>query len=333
MERPEHMCCLVTGGLGYAGAWISSHLAAQSHEVHILSRKGEKKDIGQPYTLIQADLSECDPDDLGALLPDRLDCVIHAASCNEAFEPGYARKALAVNALGTRNLLQALVSRYGGGDKASPLPLVIYLSTFHVYGRSTGHILESDPAAPRNDYALTHYFGEEYCRMMSRLFGLPCIILRISNCYGAPKTGDSDKWYLLLNDLCKKAALQGEVPLQSNPATLRDFVWMGDLAGVTEKLIYRRDLAGKLFNVASGKAVSIGDVADLVAATASTFFHRSIPVVFGGGAGQEAADGTPSLCISNEALCSTLDFSFQDAMQDEIRKLLAMASGRGSGQA
>lgn len=323
-ERSAPKRCLVTGGLGYAGAWISSHLAAQGHEVFVLSRKGERTDIGQPYTLIQADLAEQEPGSISALLPDGLDCVIHAASCNEAFEPSYPRKALAVNALGTRNLLQALVSAHDGAGTVSSLPLVIYLSTFHVYGRSSGHILESDLPAPKNDYALTHYFGEEYCRMMSRLFALPSIVLRISNCYGAPKTHDSDKWYLLLNDLCKKAVIQRALPLQSDPATLRDFVWMGDLAGIIEKLIYRRDLAGRLFNLASGKAVSIGEVAGLVASTASAFLRKKIPVVAEDGNGRADKGGAPSLLISNEALCSALSFSFRDAMREEIVKILDM---------
>ena len=116
------------------------------------------RDIGRDYTLIRSDLADQDAYEIAASLPEGLDCVIHAASCNEAFEPGYAGRALKVNALGTRNLIRALVSRREG---TTPLPLFIYLSTFHVYGRSEGRINEDDPAEPRNDYALTHFFGEE----------------------------------------------------------------------------------------------------------------------------------------------------------------------------
>lgn len=318
-KRPKR--CLVTGGLGYLGAWVTRHLSACGHEVFALSRKSDKKDLGVPYSLVQADLTELAPEELARALPEGLDAVIHAASHNEAFTPDYARRALTANAYGTRNLLQALVLQRGGNKENSPL--VVYPSTFHVYGKSEGEIDENSPALPRNDYALTHFFAEEYCRMFERAEGLPLIVLRISNGYGAPKTQGSDKWHLLLNDLCRQAVADGVVRLHSPPETLRDFVWLGDVASVVEKLLHRRDLAGKTFNVASGVCRSIGEAAALTASLASSMMRHETPVIAPEGSG---APGQARLAVSNKAVCEALGVAFHDRMAEEISALLLLAS-------
>lgn len=312
--------CLVTGGLGYAGAWISRHIAAAGHELFVLSRGAQKKDLGLPYSLVSADIAALSPEELARLLPKELDAVVHAASHNEAFAPGYARDALLANGLGTRNLLRAITLQRD--IHKTGLPLVIYPSTFHVYGRSEGEISEDSPALPRNDYALTHLFAEEYCRLFGRTEGLPHIVLRISNGYGAPKTPDCAKWYLLLNDLCRKAVHEGEVRLLSPPDTLRDFIWLGDLAAVVKALLPRRDLAGRVFNVASGKSVGIGTVASLVAQIASRQAGKKIPLI--------APDGGKTaparLTVSNRAVREATGILFQDRMREEISTLLLLAA-------
>ena len=317
--KKKRLRCLVTGGLGYAGAWISRHLAECGHEVCILSRGEQKTDIGTPYSLVSADLAALAPEEVARLLPDDLDGIVHAASFNESFAPDYARKALLTNSLGTRNLLQALALQ--GGDR--PLPLVIYLSTFHVYGRSGGDIDESCPALPRNDYALTHLFGEEYCRLFARTNGQPQVVLRATNGYGAPQTPGSDKWYLLLNDLCRAAMHTREVRLHGPSSTLRDFVWLGDLAVAVEKLLRRPDLAGNIFNIASSASRSTGEIAALVAEAASRMLGEHIPVMF---PPEEASRPQSRLQVNNKAVRDAIGMKFQDRMQEEISSLLRLAA-------
>jgi UDP-glucose 4-epimerase len=319
--RAKAARCLITGGLGYVGAWIAAHLAKQGHTALVLSRRDSPVDIGAPYALTRADLARQSPEELAEALPEDIDCLVHAASFNESFDPDYGRKALLVNALGTRSLLEALLLR--SRRSARPAPLCLYLSTFHVYGRSSGVVMESDPLAPRNDYALTHVFGEEYLRMFGRSQGLPFIILRLSNGYGAPRTPVSDKWYLLLNDLCRQAVRHGRVRLNSSPALERDFVWLGDVAQVMEKLLARRDLAGATFNLASGRSVSIGHVARLVADTASRHLGREVALDM-----PDPPQKPPEpLRVDNQALLGAVDVAFHDRMEQEIVALLDAASG------
>ena len=50
------------------------------------------------------------------------------------------------------------------------------------------------PAAPANDYGVTHWFAEEYVRMYGRTGGPDHVILRPTNIYGAPAHRDVDRW-------------------------------------------------------------------------------------------------------------------------------------------
>lgn len=306
---------LVTGGFGYAGSYISEHLAAQGHEVFVLSRRADNPGAHWPCTLISADLENSGPEEIAALLPEDLTGIVHAASLNEEFLPDYPRRALLANALGTRNLLAATALCYGR-EKA---PLLVYCSTIHVYGPAGGNITEASPALPHNDYALTHYFGEEYCRLFMRTRGLPSIIARLANGYGAPKLPGSDKWHLLLNDLCKSAVQKGGLALRSHPDTPRDFIWLGDAAKTMNSLLTRPDLAGRIFNVSTGASSSIGAVARLVAGTAGEILGKKVPLRFD----EAAAPPEKPLHISNKALVTATGQIFEDRMREEIVELLA----------
>lgn len=334
---------LVTGGLGYVGSWVTRHLAAQGHEVFVLSRGAAAPDMGAPYTLVQGDVLALAPEALAALLPEGLHGCVHAASFNEVFAPGYARNALMVNALGTRNLLEALVlrarsdgaavphtslSRTGEGGApthpASGFPLVVYCSTFHVYGQSTGRIDEDTPLLPQNDYALTHLFGEEYCRLFTRVHGLPHITIRLTNGYGAPVTAPFGKWYLLLNDLCRAAWRDKRLVLRSNPSIRRDFVWLGDVAAAAAGLLARPDLCGNVYNIASGAAVTIEGVARLVCQVAGDVLGADVNLVR-----EHPPQHQPSLDVSAAKIHRDLGLVFHERMAEEIRATLDFLARHG----
>jgi len=315
------MRCLVTGGLGFVGSWATRHLAHAGHEVFVLSRGGKKPDLGAPYVLVTADLT-AGREALATALPDGVQGCIHAASFNEGDAPDYGRRALAANALGTRNLLEALAEK--AERRAEPLPVVVYCSTFHVYGREQGFIDENTEPAPKNEYALTHLLAEEYCRYYARTRNVPVSIMRLTNGYGAPLTPDFSKWHLLLPDLCRMAHETGRVALRSPPDTKRDFVWLGDVAACLERLLQRPDMAGQVVNVASGRAGTIGDAAKLVAAVYQKRYGRGIDVSFArpaGGAGAELHTDTRRL----QAVLG--DFSFHDRLADEIEATFAYLDG------
>ena len=97
---------LISGGLGNLGSKITIYLANLGYEIYVLSRKAKNKIENVEYKVIEADVSNLD--ELKQKLNFEIDFCVHTASFNEFFLPGYPEKALEVNTLGTRNLLEAL---------------------------------------------------------------------------------------------------------------------------------------------------------------------------------------------------------------------------------
>ena len=133
---------LITGGLGNIGAWLTEYFS-QDYLVYVLTRNAKEK-LPCDYQVVEADITDL-PALESALQPLQLDYCIHAASYNEFFESGYPEKALAVNVLGTRNILEVL--------RTKTIKKFIYFSTFHVYGQQEGVVTERLELNPQNDYA------------------------------------------------------------------------------------------------------------------------------------------------------------------------------------
>ncbi len=153
-----------------------------------------------------------------------------------------------------------------------------------------------------NDYALTHLFGEEYCRLFSRTKGIPHIILRPSNGYGVPLSAPFRQWRLLIADVCRSAFSTGRIVLHANPSQERDFVWLGDVARVAEALMSRMDLAGRIFNISSGQSVTLGDVARLAARTAAKVLNRPVELELRAAGYEGVSTFTPHGTQSGDAL-------------------------------
>lgn len=296
---------LVTGGLGYAGSWLTYGLAKTGNTVTVLSRSTKAPDLGVPYTLLTADITD-ETSVRNALALRQFDCCIHAASCNETNSPEYAKQALSVNGYGTHVVTSLLAEQ--------ELKAFLYLSTYHVYGKHEGEITETTPVAPQSDYALSHLVGEEYVQRCHRQTNFPTTILRLTNGYGHPRTPNFTKWYLLIHDMCRMAVRQGKITLRSSPDITRDFIWLGDLAPLVEKLVNKEESRGKILNVSSEKTRSLHEIATVVAKVYKARTGNSLPVSY-----PEEQSSKADLKIHSSRLQQIVDgFRFTNALEQEI---------------
>ena len=119
---------LITGGLGNLGSWMTDYFYKQGYDVYVLTRKALYTLPNIKYTVLEADISNIT--NLKTVIGQyEFDYCIHLASYNEYFYEEYHQKALMINTLGTRNLLDIL--------KDQNLKKFIYFSTFHVYGATS----------------------------------------------------------------------------------------------------------------------------------------------------------------------------------------------------
>ncbi|WP_372998877.1 NAD-dependent epimerase/dehydratase family protein [Sulfurimonas sp.] len=297
---------LITGGLGNLGSWISIYLYNFGYEVYILSRKAKNKIKNIEYQLIEADITNLD--ELKEKLDFDIDFCVHTASFNEFYLLDYPKNALEINTLGTRNLLEILSQKN--------IKNFIYFSTFHVYGISSGIVTESSELNPKNDYASTHLFAEYYVKQFGYMNNLKYSILRVTNSYGAPTFIDTNKWYLVLNDLTKSAYDNGKIVIKSNGKAKRDFIYMGDVANIVDKVL-KKEATNDIYNLSSNRSYEILALANLVKNEYEKRYEIDIKIETNENDDMSYDD----IFVKNDKLKSIVNFTIIDNMSEEVNKI------------
>ncbi|MFQ5892963.1 MAG: NAD-dependent epimerase/dehydratase family protein, partial [Nitrospinota bacterium] len=128
---------------------------------------------------------------------------------------------------------------------------------------------ETHPFAPSSIYAISKRDQEELCLTIGRAYDLPTVALRYFNVYGPrqalgnPYTGVAAIFSArLLND---KAPLIFEDGAQS-----RDFIHVADAVEATLLAMDRPEAAGGVFNIGTGRATSVAELAGHIARALSS---------------------------------------------------------------
>lgn len=199
---------LLTGASGYVGGALAQTLGRAGRNVVLAGRGGDCAvglDLNDPVAIRES------------VLPKGVSALVHCAALNEIACASDPVAAFTANVTATRVLLDAAI--VAGVDR------LIYLSTFHVFGRPAGILTESVAPEPANDYGATHRFAEELFLMAARARGVRAYILRPSNLYGAPASWERfGRWTLAPFDFMRQALTTGEVVLRTDGSPIRNYV-------------------------------------------------------------------------------------------------------------
>lgn len=223
------MKLLITGGLGYLGGRLAQFIASQERYEVLL---GTRQQAALSHSLSQANLIQTRWDsqaDLERILAG-VDVIVHLAGMNAQDCGTDPVAALDFNGVATARLLSAAVRQ---GVKR-----FIYLSTAHVYGSPLSGVITED-TCPRSlhPYATSHRAGEDAVRAAHQSGEIEGIVIRLSNSYGVPADKNANCWTLLVNDLCRQAAVTRKLVLRSSGLQLRDFVTLQDAVRAVEHFI------------------------------------------------------------------------------------------------
>jgi UDP-glucose 4-epimerase len=135
----------------------------------------------------------------------------------------------------------------------------IFLSSAAVYGNpNIIPVSETQPAAPISPYGFHKWQGELLCREFSQVYGVPTASARIFSAYG-PGLRRQVVW-----DICQKALGGGLLVLQGTGQESRDFVHALDIAQAVETIVSHALMQGEAYNVASGREVTILELATII---------------------------------------------------------------------
>jgi GDP-4-dehydro-6-deoxy-D-mannose reductase len=258
---------LVTGADGFVGRWMLRALLAGDHEVVGTVRPGPPRDDG--LTRAERAAVRWVPLELGDLQSVRqatsrpCEAVVHlagvASGSDSLADPGVA---WAVNAAGSARLLAELGRRRSTGDGD---PVVLLVSSAEVYGAgATRPLLETDPVAPRSPYAASKR-GAELAALETRArTGLKVVVAR-----AFPHTGPGQDERFVAPAFARRlrgARLAGARTVTvGNLEPTRDFLDVRDVVAAYLALL-ARGVAGDVYNVASGTAITLRELLDRLAA-------------------------------------------------------------------
>ncbi|MDT7952187.1 MAG: NAD-dependent epimerase/dehydratase family protein [Acetobacteraceae bacterium] len=288
---------LVTGGAGFIGCHVVRMLTHRGYEVRVLDSLidqvhgdvAARNPILNEVELIRADVRDLDR--VTAAL-DGVDSVIHLAAEVGVGQSMYAiDRYVSVNDGGTAVLFQALIER--------PVARVVVASSMSIYGEglyrsAAGERMDDvtrpaqrdggwDPVGPdgrpmtpmatpewkrpnlASVYALTKYVQERLTLTVAPAYGMQGVALRLFNVYG-PGQALSNPYTGVLAIFASRLHNRQRPMVFEDGEQRRDFVHVEDVARAFLLALEHPDAAGQVFNIGSGRDVSILDVGAALAA-------------------------------------------------------------------
>ena len=257
------MKALIIGAAGFVGKFLISHLLEEGWDVSATRLPSETLDADVPIY----ELDILAPPDIDAILEKvGPDCIFHLAA-QSSVEASWKQPALTadINIKGAVNLLEAV-------RKMQKPPRVLLIGSGEEYGYILPEelpIREDTPLRPGNVYAATKIAQGMLGQIYARAYGLEIVIVRAFNHAGP---GQTDTF--VLPEFCKQAAmieagLSPPVIKVGNLEVKRDFTDVRDIVRAY-RLLAEKGESGSVYNVGSGKAVSIGELLEKILALSNT---------------------------------------------------------------
>lgn len=236
---------IVTGGAGFIGSHLVKKLESSGHKVEIIDIATDKERDVRHLDKIKKLF-------LGA------DTVFHlAALVSVPYSIDYPIETNLTNLNGTLHVLSAA--------RDAQVRRVVFSSSAAIYGdQKELPVREDAEAMPMSPYALQKLGSEEYLRLFSKVYKLETVSLRYFNIYG-PGQNSSGPYASVIPKFIEQRKSGGVLTIVGDGSQTRDFVHVGDVVRANLSAMESDKVgAGEAINIASGKSVSIRQIAELI---------------------------------------------------------------------
>lgn len=250
---------LITGGAGFVGSHLAERLLKEGWNIAIIDnlssgKLDNLKKIEKQFKFINLDIR--DLDELKKLNL-KADVIVHLAAQiyveQSVLNP---QETFDINSKGTQNMLEFAKQR---GIKK-----FIFASSSAVYGNvNKENISEEEALNPISPYGKSKLMAEEELALFNKLYEMTTTSLRFFNIYGlrqninSPYTGVITKFFETIKN--------GDKPIiYGDGKQTRDFIYVEDVVEGIIKSINLNDKKNHIYNVGTGKTVSINNLLDLI---------------------------------------------------------------------
>jgi UDP-glucose 4-epimerase len=249
---------LVTGGAGFIGAHVASHLLTAGHKVVVLDdlSGGFAENVPTGATFVQGSITD-------DVLVDRLFAehqftyVYHlAAYAAEGLSHFIKRFNYNNNLIGSVNLINASVN-YG-------VRCFVFTSSIAVYGAGQSPMAEDMDPEPEDPYGIAKLAVEKELAVTKRMFGLDYVIFRPHNVYGEGQNiGDR---YRNVVGIFMNQLLRGEpMTIFGDGEQQRAFTHVDDVAPIIAQSATLPGAQDQIFNVGADVPFTVNRLADVIA--------------------------------------------------------------------
>jgi nucleoside-diphosphate-sugar epimerase len=242
---------MVTGGTGFLGSHIVDKLVKCGCRVVVYARS-EKSEVSSNIVMFRGDVTNI-RELLEAITNYNIDTIIHCSAILVPESQQNPYEAFKINAEGTVNVLEAA--------RLKDIKRVIYMSSIRVYGNMVYEPIDEDhPKNPVEFYGVTKLFGELYGFNYERNYGIEFIAFRPSMIYGPKRTTGN-----VIHKLIVEYAINGKpFKMPYGGDTKYDFIYVKDCAEAVYLALEAKHLEHKVFNLASGKSISLQEFVKIV---------------------------------------------------------------------
>ena len=307
---------LITGGAGFIGSRLCERLYEKDYNITVLDNlspqiheSGESilyKKIKDKCTFIKGDVRN--KEDWQKALKGQ-EVVVHLASETGTGQSMYEiEKYNDVNVMGTSNMLEVLStsshlvkkiilsssrSVYGEGKYKSNNQIIQYPKSrkikdldqgiFNLLCEYTNQDMKPMPTDedslinPKSIYALTKYTQEKMILLISESLLINPVVLRYQNVFG-PGQSLSNPYTGILSIFSTRILNGNDLDVYEDGLESRDFVYIDDVVDATILGIENERANGEIFNVGSGVATTVKEVAESL----KKFYNSSININISG---------------------------------------------------
>jgi nucleoside-diphosphate-sugar epimerase len=246
---------LVTGGAGFIGSHICEALIKRGERVRVLDNLLTGHRANLAHLEGRLDFIEADISDYAATrrAVAGVSVIFHQAAIpsvpRSVAEPQLNH---VVNVDGTFNVLMA--AREAGVRR------VVYAASSSAYGDTeTLPKVESMLPSPLSPYAAAKLFGEYYCQVFTRVYGLETVALRYFNIFG-PRQDPSSPYSGVISKFVT-SLLAGERPvIYGDGEQSRDFTYVDNAVEANLRAAEAPEASGQVINIGVGTRITLNQL-------------------------------------------------------------------------